>query len=117
MKRPTQEQIDRWLNACAHAARGSLPYDHPRRMIPGGFVLKEAQKAARSATTNLHLHGLYDAEEIRRRAWGDVDLDALRAERARQDEERRLRGALRDAAEKASVEQLRAALAALGVSA
>lgn len=115
-RKPTEAQVQGWIDAAAYFERTRLPYDHPRRVHEGGGALADTRRSGENARSRLASHGLWDEVDIRKRAEGGVDLAAVRAERAAADERRTLRQRVEEAAKDATAEQLRAALAALSPS-
>ena len=112
----SERQINDWLDACATYARTQLPSDHPKHLRYGGAALAMVRNPARRAADNLTKHDRYDGAEIRRRAEGGVDYEAHKAERAAQRERYALALQVNEAMEHATLEQIRAALVALGVN-
>ena len=108
----SERQINDWLDACATYARTQLPSDHPKHLSYGGAALAMVRNPARRAADNLTKHDRYDGAEIRRRA----DYEAHKAERAAQRERYALALQVNEAMEHATLEQIRAALVALGVN-
>lgn len=113
MRKPSDEQVQGWIAACVYYERTRLPGDHPRYLPYWGRVLSEIRRTATNASTRLASHDLYDPEDIKRRAWGDVDLDKVRAEQKAVEDGRVLRNRVRAAVDDATAEQLQAALVAL----
>lgn len=112
----TQAQIDGWIDDLVTMERTRLCYEHPRRLHYGGGMLADIRKSAQNATSRLvRWDKLPPRDEIRRLAEGGLSSEQATAQAKAAAERSRLRMHLAKAAEGATVEQLRAALTALGV--
>ncbi len=116
MRKPTIGQINRWTDDAVYYERTNLPADHPRHLYYGGGALGEVRRNGQNGISRLSDHGLYNAEDIKKRAWGDVDLEQVRRDRrdrAEQKERRDLAARLDVLSQTAPLEKLRAAVAML----
>jgi len=115
VRQATQQEIDGWISAVALYEQHRLPADHPRHLRYGGGALAEVKREAQRCRNLLITRGLLPTEDaIKKLAWGDVDMDAVRAKKAAEKEHHDLWCLVRGAADNATTEQLRAALVALG---
>lgn len=112
----SQRQIEGWTEICVRWARSGLPTDHPRYLRR----VNQSRDRAHNARNHLRTRNAYDEAAILATAEGGVDLDAVRAENARKAAEQAAEAhrqfrtrALLALAQKASIDKIEAAIAAL----